>query len=223
MSKQFYVYIHKKPDGTPFYVGKGTGKRAYNFYCRSKWHKNIVAKYGQNNIIIEVINCVNESQAFDLERIYIKQFKMTGVCLVNLTDGGEGTSGYVHKNIAKEKIGIAQKGKITSSYAKSVSSKIHKGNAYRKGAKHTEEAKEKNRLAHFGKKQPASVVKQRSKSNTKTRKTKKGIAMVDWYEQWQCWVAKISVNGKQKHLGRFDNYLDACCARKSAELIVYKN
>lgn len=90
---QFYVYLHKKPDGTPFYVGKGTGNRAYAFARRSTWHKNIVAKYGRQNIIIEIINCINESQAFDLEKIYIKQLKNDGVMLVNLTDGGEGCAG----------------------------------------------------------------------------------------------------------------------------------
>ena len=221
--KQFYVYIHKKPDGTPFYVGKGHGKRAYNFYCRSEWHKNIVAKYGRNNIIIEIIHCLNELQAFDLEKIYIKQLKDGGVNLVNSTDGGEGISGYLHKKDAREKIGLAQRGKVTSDYAKSVSSKIHKGNSYRKGAKHTSESKEKNRQARLGKKQSNQTVQKRIPKITKPRKSTTGITMVYWYKTGKRWVAKINVDGKQKHLGYFESYLDACAARKSAELVVYKD
>lgn len=130
MSKQFYVYIHKKPDGTPFYVGKGTANRAYQFSKRSEWHKNIVAKYGRSNIIIEVINCFNESQAFDLEKIYIKQFKLSGVCLVNLTDGGEGVSGLVRGHPSdehKKKNGDARRGKKQSEETKRKRSEALKG------------------------------------------------------------------------------------------------
>ena len=222
MHKQFYVYIHKKPDGTPFYVGKGTDKRAYNFYLRNDWHKNIVAKHGKDNIIIEVINCVNESQAFDLERIYIKQLREQGYQLTNMTDGGDGTSGYSHKADARAKIGNSHRGKITSDYARKISSKTHKGNTYRKGATHTEEAKEKNRQAHLGIKQSKETIEKRVEKLTKPRKSKSGITMVYWYKSSNCWVAKININGKPKHLGYFDNYFDACCARKSAELVVYK-
>lgn len=204
MHKQFYVYIHKKPDGTPFYVGKGHGKRAYKFNGRNLYHQAILNKY-KGKIIVEVINCANELQAFDLEKIYIKQFRQYGYQLVNVTDGGEGVSGY--KRTEQEKLANAER---------------KRGNTYRRGSTHTEEAKEKNRLAHSGIKQKTESIAKRAQSNTKIRRTKKGIAMVDWYEQWQCWVAKISIKGKQKHLGYFDSYLDACAARKSAELVVYK-
>ena len=35
-----YVYIHSSPDGVPFYVGKGTGKRASQLRSASTkaWH-----------------------------------------------------------------------------------------------------------------------------------------------------------------------------------------
>jgi hypothetical protein len=154
MHKQFYVYIHKKPDGTPFYVGKGTGNRAYQFSKRTQWHKNIVAKYRKENIIVQIINCINESQAFDLEKIYIKQFKMDGIQLVNLTDGGEGSSGYKPTEETKKKLkktpeqravlSELAKGRTQSeeTKAKRIASMI--------GATRSEESKEKQRQASTG-------------------------------------------------------------------------
>ena len=130
MHKQFYVYIHKKPDGTPFYVGKGTGNRAYQFSKRTQWHKNIVAKYRKENIIVQIINCISESQAFDLEKIYIKQFKIDGIRIVNLTNGGEGCSGIVRGKPTEEhkrKNGDARRGKKQSEETKKKRSEALKG------------------------------------------------------------------------------------------------
>ena len=39
----FYVYMHCRPDGSVFYVGKGCGKRARDFASRSQKHHEIVA------------------------------------------------------------------------------------------------------------------------------------------------------------------------------------
>lgn len=173
--KQFYVYIHKKPDGTPFYVGKGTGRRAYRLSNRNQWHKNIVAKYGKNNIIIEVINCIDEAQAFDLEKIYIKQFKHNGVCLVNLSDGGEGDAGKIFTEEHRQKLSAASKGKpksekhkealrgkVISDAQRAQVSARHKGtkasdatrqklSQARTGRKLSDETKQKIREAHLGK------------------------------------------------------------------------
>jgi len=205
--KQFYVYIHKKPDGTPFYVGKSGTKRHKSIWRKhNPHHTNIVKKYGPDNIIVELILCASETEAFDLEKRHIKQLRNEGYVLCNLTDGGEGVGGY--KRTEEEKL---------------ANGKRKKGNTYRRGAKHTDEAKEKNRKAHLGKKASPQTVEKRRKALTKPRKSASGICMVYWYKSGNCWVAKINMNGGQKHLGYFDNYFDACCARKSAELVVYKN
>lgn len=176
--KQFYVYIHKKPDGTPFYVGKGTGNRAYQFSKRTQWHKNIVAKYGKENIIVQIINCVNESQAFDLEKIYIKQFKIDGVQLVNLTDGGEGVSGLVRGEPTEEhkrKNGDARRGKKQSEETKKKRSEALKG---RKRII-TPEWREKISLSMKGKPSPrlgarlSDETKQKISQSQKSRLTRK--------------------------------------------------
>lgn len=95
METKFCVYIHRRPDGTPFYIGKGLLTRAYDFAPsrRTLWHKNIVNKYGRNNIIVQVIPCMYEKEAFELEKVHIKIAKAEGHNLANLTAGGEGASG----------------------------------------------------------------------------------------------------------------------------------
>lgn len=95
MTKQFCVYIHKRPNGEPFYIGKGLVSRAYDFAPsrRTTWHKNIVEKYGRNNIDIEVILCDTETAAFELEVKKIAWAKENNYCISNLTNGGEGASG----------------------------------------------------------------------------------------------------------------------------------
>lgn len=91
------MYVHKRPDGTPFYVGKGLVRRAYDFAAsrRTEWHKNIVAKYGREAIKVETISCASEREAFDIERQKIAELRASGTELVNLTNGGEGAAGHV--------------------------------------------------------------------------------------------------------------------------------
>lgn len=108
MTKQFCVYIHKKPNGDPFYIGKGLLSRAYDFAPsrRTEWHKNVVNKYGRQNILVQVIPCMYEKEAFELEKTHIQIAREMGHKLVNLTDGGEGASGHVANE--KQKAALAK-------------------------------------------------------------------------------------------------------------------
>ena len=94
---KFCVYLHKRPDGSVFYVGKGIPRRAYDFNPsrRNLKHRNIVAKHGRENIGIQVIPCAHEFEAFALEKVHISIAKAFGSDLANLTDGGEGAAGHV--------------------------------------------------------------------------------------------------------------------------------
>lgn len=115
--KQFYVYIHLKPDGTPFYVGKGSSNRAHSFGHRNKYHQRVVAKYGKNNIVIQVFPQPDEATAFRKEVSLIKLFREEGYALCNASDGGEGPSGMVLGPPSKEhrdKNAAAHRGKKQS-------------------------------------------------------------------------------------------------------------
>ena len=85
-----FAYIHCKPDGIPFYVGKGALRRVNYLGERNPFHQSIVKKYGNTNILIGKLECSDDKTAFELERGLIKCIKSMEVKLVNFTDGGEG-------------------------------------------------------------------------------------------------------------------------------------
>ena len=89
MSK-YGAYLHCRPDGTPFYVGKGTTKRSNKLYGRNPYHTNVVEKHGKENILVGYLECSTEETAYELERGIIKCLKRMGISLTNQTEGGIG-------------------------------------------------------------------------------------------------------------------------------------
>ena len=102
---QFYTYLHCKPDGTPFYVGKGSGRRAHEFQRRNRHHEFIVQKYGRKNIKVFIFACESEEQAFSDEIHQISQLRKEDIKLTNVSGGGEGATGayktlYTHEGLS---------------------------------------------------------------------------------------------------------------------------
>ena len=106
----FYTYCHTKPNGTIFYVGKGSGNRAWQTHSRNKHWKNIVLKYKTYNVEI-LANWDLESEANDHEILLISCFKDMGYVLANMTNGGEGLKGLVFSQEHKNKLKLARIGK----------------------------------------------------------------------------------------------------------------
>ena len=89
----YYVYIHYKPDGEPFYVGKGTSNRAFTSGKRSWGWTKIVQECGGLNVrIVKYFETENES--FEFEKTLIKEMRQKGHNLINASDGGKGPNGY---------------------------------------------------------------------------------------------------------------------------------
>jgi hypothetical protein len=82
---QFYTYLWLREDGTPYYVGKGSGQRAWRIGCPP--HDRILVQFYPD-----------ETSAFAAEifliAFYGRKDLGTG-CLRNMTDGGEGSCGWV--------------------------------------------------------------------------------------------------------------------------------
>jgi hypothetical protein len=106
----FYVYVHKRAsDGAIFYVGKGSGQRAWSKNKRGlHWHA-VCRKHG---VTIEIVRRFDsEEESFVFERALIAECRAKAIALANKTDGGEGAAGVKHTAETKAIWAAAKLGK----------------------------------------------------------------------------------------------------------------
>ena len=143
----FYTYAFLREDRTPYYIGKGTGNRIYS-------KKRRIHPPKDKSRIIYLKQNLTEAEAFRHEIYMIAVFGRkdlgTGI-LYNRTDGGEGSSGFIHSEESKRKLSIAGKGKTLSEETRRKISEAHKGgNHYLYGKTPSEETKRKMRESRKG-------------------------------------------------------------------------
>jgi hypothetical protein len=123
--RRFYVYAYLRTrdstngkSGTPYYIGKGCGDRAYDS------HHRVGPPKDRTNIIFLGWNLL-EDHAFEAEKHFIRYYGRidsgTG-CLGNLTDGGEGSSGWVMSAESRRKHSERLRGRtITEEHRRKIS------------------------------------------------------------------------------------------------------
>ena len=203
---EFYVYAYLRNNdsitgktGTPYYIGKGTGNRAY------VKHFAPVPKNQSNIIFIE--QNLTEQQAHDLEKKLIAEYGrkdlVTGI-LHNRTDGGEGISNpsvdtrkklaYAKRNESAEtrlKRSIAAKNRVRRPCSEETKRKISEANA---GKKRSTEVKEKMSIAKISK--PLTI-----EHRNKISKTLKGKPKAPFSDQHRENIGKVH-RGKPWTLAR---------------------
>lgn len=149
----YYIYVYFDPtrDLEAFYVGKGHGKRSHGHLTRTDQHPftQRLQKMAKQGVIpiIERYEDLTEEAAFSLEVALIAEIgrKQNGTGpLLNLTDGGEGPSGWIPTEVTRHRMAESRKGKkLPSSTKKKISDSLQ--NAY------TEESRSKISAANKGK------------------------------------------------------------------------
>lgn len=176
----YYTYAHYKPDGTIFYIGKGSKNRAYSKSGRNDYWHQTVKKH--KSFLVKILALwETEEEAFQHEIVLIDSFKFIQIKLVNMSLGGEGFSGLTAWN----------KGKQLSEEHKEALSKSHKNkpwtekqrvsqnNAKQKQSQSLKiamarpETKEKHRIA-------VSLAK-KGKKQTEEQKLNTSIAIKAWW------------------------------------------
>ena len=164
------VYQHTREDkNCVFYIGieldtenkKAKGKRSRKKHGRSDLWKKVINK---TNYTIQILfNDISNNEAIQIEKYLIGYYGRKNLNLgelVNLTDGGEGTTGYILSDETKSKIAEKAKGRICSEETRLKISKSSlgrkptkeclelrsermKGNTHFLGKEHSEETKKK--------------------------------------------------------------------------------
>jgi len=175
---RFYVYVLRRPNGDPFYVGKAAWNNRLRIFCHEVEARNCYDhRYYRNNVIKMIwdgggqvdygiaLFTRDEGLAFkkeiELIKLYGRKSNGTGI-LANLSNGGEGGGN-----------GGANQGQKRSLESKLKMSISHKGKpGLRKGRKLTKEQRKRLSEAHKGYKHSEEQKRKIAEANRKTKGTK---------------------------------------------------
>ena len=187
----YYVYAYLRKDGTPYYIGKGKGRRALS-------PARTVPRPKDKNLIVFLETNLTEFGALTLERRYISWYGRinanTGI-LRNMTDGGDGTSGWIPTEESKLKMSKAKRGIKTGPCL----SKGHPGEFNPMfGKTHTVETKQKIRDARL------QYTSSQNKKSYSRKKSLEEINKIKDSKKWQR-VCRLS-DRKEMSIQNFCRY-----------------
>jgi hypothetical protein len=228
MRQDFYLYTYSYPNGTPFYVGKGCGRRLKVHLCdakagrnKDKWAVRVVAKLlrkGEQPLIKKIATGLDNELACFAEEEFIAKYGRkdlkTGI-LVNCTSGGDGGTDLRPEAKQKQINGLLRGGiktrfaKGSVPFNKGVPAPSHVVEAARQanlGKKHSEETKAKRSAKLRNYKHKILTCPQCGKSGGET-------ALKRWHFD-KCtgtneFRARATVDGRRVHLGRFSTQEEA--------------
>ncbi len=128
----FILYLHKSPSGK-VYVGITKKIKAEyrwdngNGYKRNSVFYRAILKYGWDNFQHIILSKnLTEERAKNLEKGLIRHYKNLRISY-NITDGGEGTYGWIPSNSTKSKISSSLKGRVITKEHRAKISKALRG------------------------------------------------------------------------------------------------
>lgn len=178
----FYTYLWLREDGTPYYVGKGSGNRAI------AWHKRL-GNAPEGRVVLYVAK--DEADAFETEVALIWYYGRKDLdtgCLRNLTDGGENPPRTTLQSAAK---GAAKRKGVK---CPEVSLRM-RGNQFAKGVVFSEERRKYLSYKLTGKVKTQETCQRISKA-------KKGKVVISAEQRTAISKALTKTHCKQGHLLR---------------------
>jgi hypothetical protein len=112
MKRTFYTYLWLRDNGTPFYVGKGQGRRAF---VKHVFRNREMCPPPKDRIILQEFP--NEYSALEAEIFLISFYGRRNLglgCLRNMSDGGENPpnlSGHKHSAEYCRRVSVAKRAK----------------------------------------------------------------------------------------------------------------
>jgi group I intron endonuclease len=133
--EKYYTYMYIREDGTPYYIGKGSGIRY------KKPHHSVHVPPKERIIFLKTNLSEEDSLRHEIYMVSILGRKDNGTGILrNLTDGGEGRSGCYPTEETKKKISHALSGEGNPMYGKTHTQEVRDIiSETHKGRKHTEE------------------------------------------------------------------------------------
>lgn len=124
-TRRFYVYAYLREDGTPYYIGRGQRRRAYNHSKR-----DLCPTPSDKSLIKIIANELTDAEANEWETDLIQvlgKISDGNGCLVNIRNGGQSFEGMVYPVDFAQRISKAMKGLSKSPSHKLALSKARQG------------------------------------------------------------------------------------------------